>query len=85
MDFETGLAGGGITAAVVALIYGFKKLMERSSCHSDNSCCQVDIAAIEEQVRQKPQRDQKDLVALVLLELKKDREKEDEKWEDNTV
>ena len=33
MDVETGLLGGGITAAVVALVYTIKKVVERSKCH----------------------------------------------------
>lgn len=87
MELTDGLAGGGITAAIVALIFAVKKLMERSSCHSDTSCCQLDIAAVvEEQVRQRTERDQQDLVELVLQRLQQD-EISDAKceYEDNTV
>ena len=88
MEIEQGLVGGGITAAVVGLIYGVKKMMERSSCHSDTSCCQVDIAAlVEDQVRQKTERDQGKLIEIVLGELRKGKKEEsvsEAVFEDNT-
>ena len=83
MEFTDGLMGGTITAAIVGLVFAVKKLLERSSCSSDSKCCHLDIAAaVESEVRKNTQRDQKELVAMVLAELKK--EESSTTYEDNT-
>ena len=75
MDVETGLVGGGITAAIVALIYTVKKVIERSKCHSNSGCCEFDISRqVEEQVRQQTERDMDKMIELVV---KKFREQEE--------
>ena len=71
MDLENGLVGGGIVGALVALLWGVKKMLERSSCHSNSGCCQIDIArAVEEEMRQRTERDADRLVEMVVRSLK---------------
>ena len=75
MDVETGLLGGGITAAVVALIYTLKKVVERSKCHSNSGCCELDIQRqVEEHYRQQTERDMGKLIDLVVKQLKEEKE-----------
>ena len=75
MDVETGLVGGGITAAIVALIYTLKKVVERSKCHSNSGCCEFDISRqVEEQVRQQTERDMGKMIELVVQKLKEEQE-----------
>ena len=75
MDIETGLLGGGITAAIVGLIYTIKKVVERSKCHSKSGCCELDIQRqVEEQVRQQTERDMGKMVELVVKQLKEERD-----------
>ena len=75
MDVETGLLGSGITAAIVALIYTIKKVVERSKCHSNSGCCELDIQRqVEEQVRQQTERDMGKMIELVVKQLKEERD-----------
>jgi uncharacterized protein YjaG (DUF416 family) len=75
MDVETGLLGGGITAAVVALVYTIKKVVERSKCHSNSGCCELDIQRqVEEQVRQATERDMGKMIELVVKKLREEGE-----------
>lgn len=70
-NFGTVAAGSGITAALVALIYGLSKLMRRTRCKSKTGCCDVDIARAESE---RTQRGNKEIVEMVLTELKKEKE-----------
>ena len=70
-DFGTVAAGSGITAALVALIYGVSKLMRRSRCQSHTGCCDLDISRAESE---RTQRGNKQIVELVMTQLKKEKE-----------
>ena len=73
MDVETGLLGGGITAAIVALIYTLKRVIERSKCHSNSGCCELDITRqLEETVRQQTERDLDRIIALAVKKIREE-------------
>ena len=92
MDVGNGLVGGGIVGGLVALIWGIKKMLERSSCHSDSGCCKIDIdRMVEEHVRQRTERDADRMIELVIRNLKKENlveeksEEPSEAWIRNSV
>ena len=43
MDFGSSVAGSGLTAALIALIYGLSRILKRSQCSSHNNCCDFEI------------------------------------------
>ena len=58
MGFEESLAGGGLVAAVVGLIWGLRKMMNRSSCQGHSGCCDIQIDRVQEELeRTKTERD----------------------------
>jgi len=44
MDFGSSVAGSGLTAALIGLIYGLSRILKRSQCSSHNNCCDFEIA-----------------------------------------
>jgi hypothetical protein len=44
MDFGSSVAGSGLTAALIGLIYGLSRILKRSQCSSHNNCCEFEIA-----------------------------------------
>ena len=58
MGFEESLAGGGLVAAVVGLIWALKKMMNRSSCQGHSGCCDIQIDRVKEELeRTRTERD----------------------------
>ena len=50
MDFGATAAGGAVTAALVGLIYGVHKLMQRSRCASHTRCCDFEVTRLQEEL-----------------------------------
>ena len=50
MDFGATAAGGALTAALVGLIYGVHKLMQRSRCASHTRCCDFEVTRLEQEL-----------------------------------
>ena len=75
-DFSASLASGGITAALVALIYTGIQILKRSRCHSDSKCCKIDIVSEAELQKKKTERDE--LVSVIVERLREERAREDE-------
>ena len=72
-DFSASFASGGITAALIALIYTGIKIMQRSRCHSDSKCCKVDIDAEV----QKKKTERAELVSIIIEQLRGERERQE--------
>ena len=74
MDIGTTVAGGGVTAAIVATIYGIHRLMQRSQCASHTKCCDIKIARVQEELdRTKTERDDAQaMLASLVRELRGD-------------
>ena len=64
-DMNETLAGGGITAALLALLYGIKKMIQRSRCRSHNECCELDI----ERENERKETERATIVEMVLQKL----------------
>ena len=65
-EFQTGMAANGLTAALIGLVYAVTRLFQRSKCHSNTACCEIDIERAE---REKTQRDH-ELVEIVIAQLR---------------
>ena len=73
-DLTGSIASGGITAAVIALIYTGIQIMKRSRCHSDSKCCKFDIESAAELQKKKTERDE--LVSVIIERLREERLRE---------
>ena len=78
MDLGSSVAGGTLTAAVVALIYGITKLMRRSQCQGHSGCCDIQIDREELERAQTERDDARQLVAVLMDRLNMGPEKETE-------
>ena len=69
MDLGSSVAGGTLTAAVVALIYGISRLMRRSQCQGHSGCCDIQIDREELERAQTERDDARALVAVLMEQL----------------
>ena len=51
MDFGATAAGGAVTAALVGLIYGAHKMLQRSRCASHTACCEFEVSRLQEELQ----------------------------------
>ena len=89
MDLGSSVAGSGILAAVVGLLWGVRKMMQRSQCHSHSGCCDIQIDKLDQVLQKtKTERDEANAVIKVLLaQLHKKNGESSESFpaDDNTV
>ena len=62
------VATGGITAALVGLIYTLVQILKRSRCHSNSACCEFEVDRIAELQKKITERDE--LVSVIVNNLK---------------
>ena len=67
-DIGASVATGGITAALIALIYTGIQILKRSRCHSNSACCEFEVDREAELQKKITQRDE--LVAVIVKTLK---------------
>ena len=68
MDLGSSVAGSGILAAVVGLLWGVRKMMQRSQCEGHSGCCDITIDKAEEILEKtKTERDEANAIIKVLL------------------
>ena len=89
MDLGSSVAGSGILAAVVGLLWGVRKMMQRSQCHGHSGCCDIQIDKLDQVLEKtKTERDEANAVIKVLLaQLHKKNGESSESFpaDDNTV
>ena len=68
MDVGSSVAGSGILAAVIGLLWGVRKMMQRSQCQGHSGCCDIQIdRAVETLEKAKTERDEAQAMIKVLL------------------
>jgi len=77
------VATGGITAALVGLIYTFVQILKRSRCHSNSACCEFEVDRVAELQKKITERDE--LVSVIVKTLKGIKKQEEEDGEEGEV
>ena len=68
MDVGSSVAGSGILAAVIGLLWGIRRMMQRSQCEGHSGCCDISIdRAAEALEKTKTERDDAHALIKVLV------------------
>ena len=68
MDVGSSVAGSGILAAVIGLLWGVRRMMQRSQCEGHSGCCDISIdRAAEALEKTKTERDDAHALIKVLV------------------
>ena len=68
MDVGSSVAGSGILAAVIGLLWGVRRMMQRSQCEGHSGCCDIRIDKVAETLdRMKTERDEANAMIKILM------------------